>query len=234
MTSSATAKRKGWKRYFRITDMEREALQLLPKGMQFKSIKKKVQRAKELMHFSSQALLEEMHQSYSGERNPLYVWHAIKLCGERDIEFPEWLKEYLFSAAKRIADGERDVEDVLGFPRKQGNHSMFTQFTRADLRERAAFTFALALIDGATYDVAKAAAAKVHGSTSPANIDNLLRAFFPGRPEGIEWRDYICLSIEPSSPFFDEKLLGWLLARKRSVTIPKVNQSLKRKRRRPK
>ena len=38
------------------------------------------------------------------KRNPLWAWEAIEFCNEREVQYPEWVREYLGEVRQRMND----------------------------------------------------------------------------------------------------------------------------------
>ena len=79
-------------------------------------------------------LLTAARYYWQDTHNPAYVWWAINICTRQDtqIEFPEWVSQYLAGCAQRMmssnaaaqSDLRKVLPQILGFPRKRGRGNL--------------------------------------------------------------------------------------------------------------
>ena len=79
--------------------------------------------------------IEILRAGYEVEKNPVFLWRAIKTCIEAAIDFPEWITDYLLKASCKIMDSaynpiksEKDIlADALKF-KSRGSSNNFTKY----------------------------------------------------------------------------------------------------------
>ena len=71
--------------------------------------------------------LPHLQSDWEDTKNPYFVWEAIEFCDAHQLEFPDWVRAYLASCARRMvsedtvgaSDLRKILPEVLGFPRKK-------------------------------------------------------------------------------------------------------------------
>jgi hypothetical protein len=81
--------------------------------------------------------IEILRACYEVTKNPIFLWRAIETCLSAEIDFPQWITDYLFTAACKIMDSaynsprsksEKDfLADALKFE-SSGSSNNFTKY----------------------------------------------------------------------------------------------------------
>ena len=155
-------------------------------------------------------------------RNPVYVWWAIEICtcGNDQVEFPSWVRDYLAECAKRMQSSdlvaESDLRKVLprimAFPKKRGRGNLL-DIGGDEEYSIPAMRFAIEIENGAKPTAALRIAfesldAKVADKMDEKTLQSHIKKFFgmPNAPRtNAEWRRAIRVWANKTyGPFIQE------------------------------
>jgi hypothetical protein len=170
--------------------------------------------------------LNELKQFWNEQKNPLWVWVAIKTSCHNKHSLPKWVCDYLEECAEHLlspkastGDFARKLPRMLGFNPKSGPKHQLNVSARMLRNEKFAMAFAKHIVNGEKPSVARTNAANECEDHWPEADDKTLQAAL---------REHFKLRRSPATRrAWQSVLIKWMIEnpiyRSRYPNLPQIN-----------